>query len=701
MNVSVQAISPTCAGTAARMTLCVFTLALFLSAFIMFVLEPMAGKMLLPIVGGTPAGWIVAMAFFQIMLLAGYVIAHGLSALDPRLHTAAYIALLAAGFFFLPPHLNALPQNILPSPFAVFVLLCKTLAVPFIALAAGSSTLQRLFSTTRHHAAGDPYFLYAASNLGSFAGLLLYPVAIEPLAGLLRQSHHWTWLYAALITVSALCLSLARRPAAPVLTQTAHAPLAPVSAALKTRWVLLAFVPSSLMLGVTTHITTAVFSAPLIWVLPLALYLLTLVVAFSRRQILSLRNAQIAHYACALLALVLISLSSVELRFPFASLAVHAVLFAGVALSCHMQLTSLRPADNRRLTQFYLYVALGGALGGVLNAFIVPVVLDRPLEYPAMLAASLLLNTLLRDKPSLRAGVVGGALTLVVSCCIMPSNTLAIARNFFGVVKVLEFPFHIGGRTLPVRVIAHGTTVHGTQVQDPIYKNKAMAYYGPSSGLGLSFARYHPKNVLVIGLGAGELACAVRPGTALTFIEIDPAVISVAQKWFSFLKECGAKNPPSIVLGDGRLALERMKTRRFDAIVIDAFTGDNIPTHLLTLEAIVDYLGHLNPNGFIVINISNRFFDMTHPLAKTAAVLGLSIQVRVNNPRLDTGYVPSVWAVLTKNPAFFNPLNTDAAHRWRQPVVLPRARVWTDDYSSVLSALIALDPPPVTPKPHM
>jgi hypothetical protein len=427
-------------------TLVIFGLTLFLSAALMFAVQPMIGKMLLPIVGGTPAGWIVAMAFFQVMLLAGYLVAHLFSTFPARTHGVLYFLGLLAGTLFLPPtlagHANYATT---PGAYEIFVLLTFCIAVPFIALSATSSTIQRLFTVTEHGAAGDPYFLYVASNLGSFSGLLLYPFLIEPAMAIDLQAKGLYGGYVLLIGCGLWCLLLAqgKEARAPVKKTAGKLPPAKKLA----EWAALAFVPSSLLMGVTTFITTDVISAPMIWIVPLACYLLTFVIAFSSKPVVSASRMHKIHPYVICAGIFVISLMQARWLGDWLGVGFYLAIFFSVTLVCHLRLAALRPLDDsRHLTAFYLMMSVGGALGGVLNAFIVPYIFNRPVEFPLMLLASAMLHPDFKAKS--RIGIAFmiqlGISVLLVN---MPAQQLGIdsikARMALACVLLIVFSFCI------------------------------------------------------------------------------------------------------------------------------------------------------------------------------------------------------------------------------------------------------------------
>ncbi|MDI1226603.1 MAG: fused MFS/spermidine synthase [bacterium] len=725
-------------------TLAVFSFTLFLSASLMFSVQPMAGKMLLPLVGGTPAGWIVAMAFFQVMLLAGYLIAHTLSKFPSQKHGVAYVAALLAGLVFLPVALDhTVGSGSIPEAGRIFLLLTQALAVPFIALSATSSTLQRLFMNTRHGSSGDPYFLYAASNLGSFAGLLLYPLLVEPQLTLAQQAQYFTGGYALLILLAGTCVWFARGPEKKAAKTNEKGRAATGKRQLE--WLALAFIPSCLLMGVTTYITSDVISAPLVWILPLALYLLTFVIAFSSKPIVSLRVMEAIQPYIACLAVIVISLLGSTWLFSWPGVAFYLAVFTLVALACHSRLASLRPLDDgRQLTSFYLMMSVGGALGGVLNAFIFPVVFNRLIEFPLTLLASfmihkeykaksvtgmliaglLLLSILLVNVPSPDIGVdivegrkmalqavflilaigvifflkkltpavltLGTLVVFMIAQYVIADRTeLLSIRNFYGTVRLYDKPQPIEGKTEIVRSMRHGSTTHGIQVQSN--KELAMtptAYFTRKGPVGDVFAFFKPKKVAVLGLGIGTMNCYNEPYREFTFFEIDPAVVQVAEDNFTFLSACKSKTPPVIKVGDGRLELAKM-SEKFDLLFMDAFTSDSIPTHLLTKEALQLYIDSLAPGGVIAINVSNRYFALWDTIATTAATIGLKTEMKADTKGKRPAYgSPSLWLMVSKN----SDSKTLSSRGWH--VVKPKddIRPWTDEYTSLLGTL-SLDVP--------
>jgi spermidine synthase len=740
----------------AKITLLVFSVTLLLSAALMFAVQPMVGKMLLPIVGGTPAGWIVAMAFFQLMLLVGYLLAHLLSKLHALKHGVFYVLCLIIGVCFLPlslsAHLDRIPGN--PAAHDIFVLLTFAVAVPFIALSATSSTIQRLFTATDHASANDPYFLYAASNFGSFTGLLFYPLIVEPMFAISEQTAFLKYFYIGLTGLAALCIFLsytgtkknAKAPAKPAATTQPTAPA--VSKKRYLQWLFMSFVPSSLLLGVTIYITTDVISVPMIWVLPLALYLLTFIIAFSKKQIVSQQLLDNIHPHIVLVSMVCISLLVSDWLTGWFGVIFYLGVFTAVTLAYHMRLASLRPLEenSKDLTGFYLMMSVGGALGGVLNAFIIPLVTNRLVEFPLMLLVSLLAHPAikLRSAPGLflvTCIVIGTAmlnttppslpfnvndtlgmvlpliLLLAILSPIFPKlfvllkpeslmiaasiifiyaqfssstlNQMLMTRNFYGTVRVFEMETPLGsdesGETkYQVRYMTHGTTVHGQQVMDPEFEKTPTAYFSRPGPLGDIFTRTDIKKIAVIGLGVGSMNCYEAPDREFTFVEIDPAVIDVAKDHFTFLSACQSAKEPRILLGDGRLELEKLVGEKFDLIALDAFSSDMVPTHLLSAEAIKLYKEHLSDNGLLIFNISNRYILLHDILVAAAEETGLAHRFKQDLTLNKPFTYPSRWFVMAKSEDILKSLDDKG---WIAIDRRPEVRPWTDDYSNIMSVV--------------
>ena len=693
--------------TARRPLVLVYALALLVSAALLFVLEPMVGKFLLPPLGSTPSVWNTTVLFFQATLLAGYLWSH----FSRRLHPIVQIGVLALGVISLPIAVSADLTPSRPPVLWLLGLLAITAGLPFFALAANGPTLQRWIGGR------DPYFLFAASNGGSLLGLLAYPLLVEPNLSLRDQGRAWGVAYAvaALLVVACAFLRPKRAPEVP----SVDAP--PIDRLRRAKWLALAFVPSSLMLGVTTYLTRDLTPFPLLWVLPLAIYLLTFVAAFAPNANAE-RLVRYSRIAFPGIAIVLVYTLAIGSQKPlWLLLPLHLAALATAALLCHARLAQDRP-PAQHLTEFYVWVALGGVLGGVFNALLAPVVFPGLVEYPlAIVAACLLrpkppttrpalLEFFFRDKrPTqamdlvvpvllgtavviglelvdetlnsrsiviglacglalnlskrpLRLGLALGAIMVAVS--IVGAGALERSRSFFGIYKVEQE----GAR----HVLFDGTTVHGLQ---RVGSDEPLEYYSRIGPAGQAFAALKPRSTAAIGLGAGAIACYGH----VTFFEIDPEVVRIARdpRLFTYLRDC----PSPVRVGDGRRLLTKEPPGRFDLLVVDAFNSDAIPIHLITRQALELYMSRADA---VLFHISNRYLRLEPVLGNIARELGLRCVFENHQPSRaqieDGGLAASRWALLSRSP---EPVGA----RWRACADDPGARVWTDDYSDLLSAI--------------
>ena len=742
--------------------LILFTATILVSASLLFIVQPMFARMVLPSLGGSPAVWNTALVFYQTALLAGYAYVHWTSTrLSRRTQIVLHCALLLAVGFLLPlriPSWWTPPTDRNPIP-ALLGLLTIAVGLPFFVVSTTGPLLQKWFTSSRHRLAHDPYFLYAASNVGSIAGLLSYPLLLEPTLHLGNQAWLWSTGYSLLILLTFACAWLTTRRApgqafgilpdpAPseesdensgrteeYLSDSAH-----LSTQRRLRWILLAFVPSSLMMGVTTHITTDIAAVPLLWVLPLALYLMSFVLVFARRQLIPTPAAgRILPFLVLPLLVVMVGRPAQPLLFI---IGLHLSVLFVAAIVCHGALARDRPGP-RDLTEFYLWMAVGGALGGSFNALIAPLAFNAILEYPIAIALACMLvsprvasvqNT--RERildfvlPAIVAiAVVGMTLSLestdtkatrpivvlLVALLTLPIFSfkrrplrfgLAIAavllanpveidqrihglhseRSFFGLHRVLtdyQGRFHL---------LYNGSTLHGLQRFQPVTSNEPLGYYSRTGPLGDVFtaidAAHHTHTIALIGLGAGGIAAYAKAGQQWTYYEIDPAVDRIAHdpRLFSFLSRAPAKI--GVVLGDGRLSLGKSQ-ESYDLIILDAYSSDAIPVHLLTREALQMYLKHLSSSGLIVFHISNQYFRLAPVVAALARDANLTCRVRYSGAVSDSaaanGVLPSVYAVVSRTPADLGQLALNP--RWEGVPLGPHPRLWTDDYSSLFAAL--------------
>jgi spermidine synthase len=726
-----------------------FSAALFLSAFLLFTAELMVGKMVLPALGGGPMVWNTCLVFFQSALLAGYVYSHGAAKLlGARRHAVVHAALLALPFVVLPfsTGITAAP----PSPGNpvgwLLALLLAAFGLPFFVLSTSAVTLQHWFGATEGPSAEDPYFLYAASNLGSLAGLISYPVVVEPMLRLEDQSRIWAGAYAVFVGATYLCAALLWRRPAEARLEPVAAPWTiageaggAVSAGRRVGWVALAFVPSSLMLAVTTYLTTDIAAVPLLWVVPLSLYLITFVVAFGAR------SEAVTAFADRRLPLVLLPLAmimTVQMRAPLWLLVpLHLAVFTLAGLLCHGALADDRPT-RQHLTGFYFWIALGGMLGGLFNTLVAPLVFSTIAEYPLVLVLACLARGGVREGAGDRrdlawdiGSAVGiGALTfaLIAGVAYIEADRrmafVLVAAPAFLILsqshrRPIGFALGVGamlvggalagdggGRVVRAertffgvyrvrvsadgeyRALLHGTTLHGTQAIDATRRNEPLSYYhrdGPFGQLMAGLPRLASvPDVAVVGLGIGSLASYATPEQRWTFFEIDPAVERLARtpEYFTYLSECGDRC--QVVLGDARLSLVRAPPGRFGLIVLDAFSSDAIPIHLLTSEAFTIYRSRLSPGGVLALHISNRHLSLGPVLARMARHHGLSAieqRDRGTDGSASRGASPSHWVVMAASPAELGALAADP--RWTTPAVSDAAPLWTDDSASILSVL--------------
>jgi spermidine synthase len=712
-----------------------FILTICLSALLLFLIQPMFSKMALPLLGGAPNVWTTAMLFFQTVLLAGYAYAHWLGT-KTSINTQIIIHLCVtlAASLSLPIAIASgwTPPTTGDATIWLLGLFAVSLGAPFFALAANAPLLQKWYAASGGKDADDPYFLYAASNIGSFGALMAYPFVLEPMLGANAQSQTWTYGYFILAVGLIACSWIATRgaDATAYTTKTTAEPATKPSYRELAIWVALAFVPSSLMLSITAKISTDIGSFPLIWTVTLALYLLSYVFAFSEKLRPSARVMRIVNVPIVVVSIA-IALSQAN-ALGNVMLGILCVLLFSVALTCHAALADRRPAEAH-LTRFYLAMSVGGALGGLFNSVIAPLVFNDVYEYPIVLALALLAApgakfALSEDmKASLPiAGMIAALVALVaglIAYDIAPDIAIFVPivwfigfafgwfqhpirqavlgvtlvattlmsqivtdeqvkeRSFFGVYKVWTQDDQ------DVRRLAHGTTVHGSQrlsgdVLEP------LSYYHVKTPLGqITEARAKGNRVAVVGLGAGSLACYHRGAVDWTFYEIDPLVDRIARdpSKFTFMSECAGDAPT--LLGDARLRMDESGAGAFDLIILDAFSSDAVPVHLLTVEAMQMYRSKLADGGVLAIHISNRYFNLAEPIAKVASTVDMPIKVQKFSPTDDEfkdGAYPSHVLMLAKSEQAFGALAEDT--RWG-PVAVSTDPVWTDDYANVLGAL--------------
>jgi hypothetical protein len=734
-----------------RLVLAVYTAAIFLSALLLFSVQPLFTKMVLPRLGGSPAVWSVAMVFFQSLLLAGYSYAHFLMRIRNRaVPVAIHLALLVIALLTLPlsiaSHFGEPPNS--GYAFWLLALFAVSIGLPFFALAANNPLLQAWFVRTGHPAGPDPYFLYASSNIGSFLALLSYPVLLEPMFSLRTQNLIWTAGYGLLILLIAGCGALLLRSPAPAApnTQPEESDAPPPSRMLRARWIFLAAVPSGLLIAVTVHISTDVAAAPLLWVLPLSLYLLTWVLVFQSRPLLPHRWVLPAQPLAIAGVVVLLAFGGEQNLLL--TLGGHLLCFFVIAMACHGELARTRP-PSKYLTGFYVALSFGGMVGGLFAGLIAPFTFSWVAEYPILLALAALCRppggeervprwsrwywpflavvavaliglSYSTSKPSWwledhRVWVAGGVgvlaallalalnasrwkifATVVVALVLIrvypaDEGRVETVRSFFGVHKIVVTPHG------QYHVLMHGTTIHGAEKfrnsdgTPVIGRPEPITYYHRDGGIGQAIAAIRerkgaPLRVAVIGVGSGTLTCASEPGETWKFFEIDQTMVDAARdpKYFTYIQSCEPDLKP--VIGDARLTFAKEPDGVYDLIIVDAYSSDAIPIHLATEEAMKIYEDKLAPHGAVVMHVSNRHLELASVIVGIADANDLKSWVYSEDSGRDDEYIFATSVVVSaREEADVGKLAS--ADEWAETEPNENQRVWTDDYSNVLGAV--------------
>jgi hypothetical protein len=733
-----------------RLVLVVYTASIFVSALLLFSVQPLFTKMVLPRLGGSPAVWSVAMVFFQSLLLAGYVYADLLMRINNRLiPIVVHVVLLVVAFATLPLTIAARWGDPPTSGYAVWLLglFLVSIGLPFFALAANNPLLQAWFVRTGHPDGADPYFLYASSNIGSFLALLSYPLVLEPVFTLRTQNLIWTGGYGLLIVLIAACgLLLWRTPAlvsvaGPAAESDAPAP----SFSLRARWVFLAAVPSGLLIAVTAHISTDVAAAPLLWVLPLSLYLLTWVLVFQSRPLLPHKWVLMAQPVAIAGTIVLLAIGGEQNLLL--TLGGHQVCFFVIAMACHGELARTRP-PAKYLTGFYVALSFGGMIGGLFAGLIAPNVFSWVAEYPILVVLAALCRPPVAERwprlsrlfwplmvalalvlivPSQMKGdvfdwfeenrvyvaggvaVFGMVLALVLNTArfklaavaalalvlvrVYPSDDGRVdtVRSFFGVHKIVTTPHG------QYHVLLHGTTIHGaekfqnndgTKVEG---RPEPISYYHKDGGIGQAVTAIRerkgaPLRVAAIGLGSGTLTCVGLPGETWKFFEIDQSMVDTARdpKYFTYVQNCQPDLKP--VIGDARLTFAREPDGIYDLIIVDAYSSDAIPIHLATQEAMKIYKDKLSPQGVVLMHVSNRHLELASVVVGIADANGLKSWVYNEDSGRDSEYIFATNVVVSaRDEADIGKLAS--SDKWEETDARPDQRVWTDDYCNVLGAV--------------
>lgn len=729
----------------------IYVSTMLLSASLLFLVQPMFARMALPLLGGTPAVWAIAMCFFQGVLLGGYCYAHLLKKfLAPSHAVVLHIILMALAWFFLPVNLppSAVPQGGATAGLWLIGLMAKSIGYPFFFLSATAPLLQSWFARTSHKDAANPYFLYSASNIGSLSSLIAYPFIVEPLLGLRNQAFLWSIGFGLL----ALCIAIS---GATMLRNLAPARIVSIAetpsfVTLKNRawWIFMSFVPSALLVAWTNHITTDITSAPFLWLPPLVLFLLTFVLVFRDQSLVPLGLARIVQLLALPVSLIVQFALPLWLAVPV--MLIGALSFFATAIICHRQLYESRP-DASHLTEFYMLMSLGGVLGGLFVSLIAPLVFNKVLEYPLLLiigiAASrdLINNQNIRAimrKPIVPLAVFAGLLILIAFTAknggthlLFTVRTLEIAffgaaaalmfmakrnmmailsifmmgllnttgqpqervalRSYFGVLTVAD-----NNTEGPYRLLIHGTTMHGAERLSelaPDYKDKPhpLTYYSPQGGMARALLATQERLgqggiYRVVGLGTGSLACYSKAGEDWAYYEIDRDVIKVAQdpNQFTFLSSCAPTM--RMIEGDARITLQNEKAEKADYFLVDAFSSDSIPVHLITTEAMQLFLSHVKDDGVLVIHVTNRYMDLAPVVAANLKSIDPTIQGRIvdfvpptNN---DVNALHSIAIVITKNADTLTKL--DAAGGTAPLMAQQGIEKWTDDFADIPSAIL-------------
>jgi spermidine synthase/type IV secretory pathway VirB3-like protein len=723
--------------TTRGLLLATYTVTIFVSASLLFVVQPMAGKMLLPHLGGSSSVWTTCMLFFQTTLVAGYAYAHILAQqLTPRRQAFVHLGLMATAVATsLPFSLSTgwLDTSSMPA-LRVLAVLGISIGLPLFIVSSSAPLFQHWFSYTEHPDAEDPYYLYAASNVGSLLALFGYPFFVERTFELDSQGSLWAWGFGALMALTAACAwflfreETALPEADEVPAQRQEASSEGVAWSRRGWWLLITFIPSSLMLGVTEYLTTDIASVPLLWVFPLGLYLLSFVLVFSRFPVNRLIYRAIIPGA----TLLVLAITYADLVSIAGLVLLHLWLFFTIAVYFHGELAADRPSKEH-LTEFYIWMSVGGALGGLFNALVAPAIFDWMVDYYLVLGVALAVILPYRaesgrDSTAVRiaaaasmilavgafawsvglldftraqtvvgvaiviatiAGMgiafpflqnVGLAVLLVVGATVHAdfASKAKFERSFFAEYTV--YPDHRGGEK--IRVFSHGTTLHGLQGREKPLSQEPIGYYHPSGPLGDIFERIPHEAVGIAGLGTGGMATYAEPGTHFTFYEIDPVVEDIAREHFTYLQDCGDRC--SVQIGDARKLLEREPEDTFDLLFMDAYNSDSVPTHLLTEEALDLYMSRVDEDGVVVFHVSNRYLNVESIVGRLAEEAGLVARTRTYHPP-DDDSLPlafgSVYTVVARDAADLHGLAE--SDTWKPT---EKANVlWTDQFTNIVS----------------
>ncbi|MCX7085398.1 MAG: fused MFS/spermidine synthase [Methylococcales bacterium] len=720
---------------------------LFVSASLMFVLQPLFGKILLPLLGGSPAVWNTCMVFYQTILFLGYLYAHTVtSRFKPARQIQLHTLVILLSCLALP---LALPENTVPPTesnptlWIVWTLIIA-IGLPLFVVSTTSPLIQKWFASLDHKNSDDPYFLYAASNAGSLIALISYPFLIEPNIDLSAQKTDWSLGYVLLCTLIASCAYLLYK-SKQSLTVSEEAPTQSTEKLpliTKLYWLALAFVPSSLLIGLTNFISTDIASVPLLWIIPLTVYLLSFIIVFSSW------NDATHPVILRLQPLVLIPFITYAFINPadlpyWGYLILHVIAFFFSVMVCHGELSKHRPA-TQHLTSFYLIMSFGGMLGGMFNTFVAPFIFNGIYEYPLMIIAALLLRPrlnaisttsillqllfptiifavgisvyfivedllqyfdiivisliiitfitfALRQKTVAFAFTIGAVIFLSLSLHGFESHTLYQERTFFGVLAVRESVLtDENNQDETYHVLVHGTTKHGAQRLPQNLQEVPLTYYSRPGPIGQLFKEFDNKNanwnIGVVGLGAGALNCYAKATQQWTLYEIDPLVVDIANtpEYFTYMKLCAHQT--NIQIGDARLSIDKEPDGQFDLLIMDAFSSDAVPTHLITKEALDIYFKKLKPNGILAFHMTNRHLALKKVLSIHAEKMHLTALIQEYRPQNPPPLVVATdWVVMTKNPETLAPLSISQFGNWEKMPLYFDMKPWTDDFTNIIS----------------
>ena len=661
-----------------------------LSSFLLFLVQPLIARLILPWFGGSAAVWTTCMLFFQVALLAGYGYAHAANTrLAPRRQALLHSVLLAVAAATLPiaPDASWQPFGTEQPVLRILLLLSASVGLPYLLLASTSPLLQAWFARMRP--GENPYRLFAVSNAASLLALIGYPFAIEPFLGGGAQVDLWSWMFGAFALACAVLAWFPGRASLPaaMAISAAQDQARKIPRADLLLWLVLSATGSALLLAVTNHITQNIASIPLLWLAPLTLYLLTFILAFEGRDLYRPRW----FWSVCLVWLIGMAWLLVDTDRQFDMELQLAVFLSGLAVACffcHGELYERRPAAHH-LTAFYLTISAGGALGGLFVAVLSPLIFIGYHELGISLAMCALLAVIRSRNLGLVPGIAGLAVLMGVTGATsyemfrFRNDVNVSARNFYGVLRVKEYG--APGEPGHMRRLMHGVIMHGEQYLEPERRRQLTTYYQTTSGVGMAILskQEHPARVGVIGLGAGTLAGYGRAGDVFRFYDINPEVVRIAREQFTYLGDSGAKI--EIVLGDARLTMEREAPQAYDVLAVDAFSSDAIPVHLITREALALYLRHVRPDGIVAFHVSNRFLDLGPVVARLAKENGAQATgVYEKGGADDDLRTTSDWILVSRDPAALgHPAIRDAEDVEDQP----RWRTWTDDYSNLVQVL--------------